>query len=82
LQVVRYDGSAKKRLWGLVVCHAADTHYVSYSKRSALGLLVRIFSMKVEQALEMEHSTYKLRASSAEVRPTRLWPRSSKWKGK
>jgi len=65
--VVRYDGSQKKRLWGLVVCHHMKQHYVPYSSRSALGLLVRVFSTKVEQALEMEHSAYKHRASSAEV---------------
>ena len=64
---VRCDGSDKKRLWGLVVCHNLTDHYVPYSTRSALGLLVRVFTSKIEQALEMEHSAFKLRASSAEV---------------
>lgn len=65
--VVHYDGTDKKRLWGLVVCHNLKSHYVPYSTRSALSLLVRVFGTKVQQALEMEHTAYKHRASSAEV---------------
>ena len=64
---VRCDGSDKKRLWGLVVCHNLTDHYVPYSTRSALGLLVRVFTSRIEQALEMEHSAFKHAASSAEV---------------